>query len=91
MKILKQMLFVAVVVIGFSMTAMAQRQDGDKKPPPPKKDPPQIVSPDKKPKEEKPKNDNRNNNKGKKPQFLFISSGNQTEISSVYIIINLAP
>ena len=64
MRNLKQIFFVAMLVIGFSMTASAQKE-GDKKPPP--KQPPVIVVEPKKPKEDKPKD-------GKKPQTLIFNS-----------------
>ena len=82
MKVLKQILFMTIVVIGFSMTAMAQKQDDDKKNRPPK-DPPQIVAPDKdKPKDNN--NDNRNNdNRPKKPESAVFINGDRTDISAV--------
>ena len=82
MKVLKQILFMTIVVIGLSMTAMAQKQDDDKKNRPPK-DPPQIVAPDKdKPKDNN--NDNRNdNNRPKKPESSVFINENRTDISAV--------
>ena len=67
MKFLKHILLTVALVVGFSMTASAQKKDD----PPPKPKPPVIVpNPDKKPKEDKPKPD-------KKPQsFVF---GNKKE------------
>lgn len=68
MRILKQLLFTAIFVIGMSLTASAQK-DGDKKPLP-KPSPPVIVVPPGKnpPKDDKPKGDD----KRKKPEaFLF--------------------
>jgi hypothetical protein len=73
MKTMKQILFAAVVCIGFSMTAMAQK-DGDKKPPK-KPDPPVIVAPDK----DKPKD----TDKPKKPQEVIFIGVNQREIYSI--------
>jgi hypothetical protein len=82
MKILKQLIFMSLVMIGLSMTAMAQRQD-DKKNPPPKQDPPKIVVPDKDRPPDKPKDDNNNSNRPKKPQDAIFVSGNQIKISLV--------
>lgn len=66
MKILKQLLFTAALMVGFSTIASAQKE-GDKNPPP-KKDPPVVVVEPKKPKEEKPKEE-----KKKPPQaYVFI-------------------
>ena len=82
MKILRQLIFMALVVIGFSMTAMAQRDDDKNRPKKP--DPPQIVVPDKDRPKDRPKNDNNNNNnRPKKPQDAVSLTGNRTEISSV--------
>ena len=60
MKILKKLLFTTILVIGCSLFAFGQQNDGQKDPPPPKRDPPKI---DPKPKETpkptpKPKNPN---------------------------------
>ena len=82
MKILKRILFMTLVVVGFSMTAMAQRPDNNQNRPP--KDPPTIPAPDKKPPERpKDNNNNNNNNRPKKPQDAIFVSGNKTEIGSV--------
>lgn len=83
MKLLKQILFTAVVVIGFSLTASAQNKQEEKKKPP--KENAEIEPKEKnKPKEEKPKNENPNNeNKGKKPQAFFVNNQNRIEISFV--------
>jgi hypothetical protein len=83
MKTLQKILFMALIVVGFSMTAMAQRPDNNQNRPP--KDPPTIPAPDKKP-PEKPRdnnNNNNNNNRPKKPQDVIFVSGIKTEISSV--------
>jgi hypothetical protein len=81
MRILKQILFMTLLVIGLSMTAMAQKDDNQNRP---KKDPPVIVPPDKdRPKPDKPKDDNNNNNRPKKPQDVIYVSGNRAEISLV--------
>lgn len=67
MKILKYTLLTFALVIGFSMTSMAQK---DQKDPPPKKDPPVVVVKDKD--KDKPKDDNKGkDNKGKKPESYF--------------------
>lgn len=84
MKFLQQILLAAIVVIGFSLTASAQRPEEKKKPP---KENAEI-----KPQENKkpPKNnENRNNenrneeNKGKKPQTYFLLSENRIVVSSI--------
>ena len=69
MKNLKQIFFIAVLLIGISITASAQNK-GDKKPPP--KEPPVIVVEPKKPKEEKPKENKPKG--GKKPQVMIFNS-----------------
>lgn len=82
MKILKQLLFITILMVGFSLTASAQKQDGDNKNRPPK-DTAEIKPPDKDKPNDKPKNDNRNNdNRGKKPQAFILNGGNQIEIRS---------
>ena len=68
------------IMIGLSMTAMAQKQD-DKKDRPPK-DPPKIVAPDKDRPPDKPKDDN-NSNRPKKPQDAIVFSGNRNGINLV--------
>lgn len=78
MKNLKQLLLAIALVVGFSLTASAQKNDP--KNPPPKKDPPSVpVVPKDKPKDDKPKD----NDKGKKPQISFYISENRIEIESV--------
>jgi len=83
MKFWKQILFMAILSLGFSLTASAQRQPDDRKKPP--KENTQI-----KPEEKKPprNNDNQNNNRGnenrpKKPQTFFLISENRIEITSI--------
>ncbi len=62
-KFLKHSILAIALVVGFSMTATAQKKDD----PPPKQKPPVIVpNPDKKPKEDKPKGD-------KKPGGEFVA------------------
>lgn len=80
MKFLRQILLIGMLVVGFSLTASAQRQPDDKKKPP--KNNAEIKPETKKP----PKNnDNRNNrgndNRGKKPQAFFLISQNRLEIT----------
>lgn len=82
MRVLKQLIFMAIVFIVFSMTAMAQRQD-DNQNRPPKKDPPQIVPPDKDRPRDRPRDDNKNSNRPQKPQDAIFVSRKQTEISFV--------
>ncbi len=81
MKIFKQILFMTLLVVGFSMTTMAQRDDNQNRP---KKDPTEIVPADKdKPKDRPKDNDNNNNNRPKKPRDSYLEGSNTTEISSV--------
>jgi Ni/Co efflux regulator RcnB len=85
MKFLRQILLMAMVVIGFSLTASAQRRPDDERKKPPKN------NAEIKPEEKKPprnndnrNNDNRNNdNRGKKPQAFFLISENRIEITSI--------
>jgi hypothetical protein len=71
MKILKQLIFMAVFLIGLSTAAMAQKDD-QKKPP---KNPPVVNAPDKKPKEN-PKGDRG----GKKPGLVLYYRDDGTAI-----------
>lgn len=66
MKILRYTLFTFALVIGFSVTSFAQK---DQKDPPPKKDPPVVVIKDKD--KDKPKDNGGKDNKGKKPESYF--------------------
>jgi len=75
MKNLKQILLAIALVVGISITASAQNNDGKK--PPPKQNPPSVPVEPKKPKEDKPKN----NDKGKKPGIVFYLSENRIEVS----------
>jgi len=84
MKFLRQILLIGMLVIGFSLTASAQRPQDEKKKPP--KENAEIKPENKKP----PKNnDNRNNdnrgndNRGKEPQAFFLISQNRIEIASI--------
>ena len=81
MKILQKILFMTLVVVGLSMTAMAQRPDNNQNRPP--KDPPTIPAPDKKPPDKPKDNNNNNNNRPKKPQDVIFVSGNKTAIGFV--------
>jgi hypothetical protein len=84
MRFLRQILFTAIVLIGFSLTASAQQPREERKKPP--KENAEI-----KPEEnKKPKNnENRNNgnrgneNRGKKPQVFFLISQNRVETTSI--------
>ena len=69
-----------LLVVGFSLTAMAQRGDNQNRPP---KDPPTIPAPDKKPPPKPTPDNNNNNNRPKKPQDAILVSGNKAEISFV--------
>lgn len=80
MKILKQLLFMALVIIGFSMAAMAQNQDDNKNRPP--KDPPKINVPDKDRPKDRPRDDG-NSNRPKKPEEAILEFRKQTQIASV--------
>ena len=77
MKNLKHILLAIALVIGISITASAQSNDGKK--PPPKQNPPSVPVEPKKPKEDKPKNDD----KGKKPGSVLYLSENRIEIDLV--------
>jgi hypothetical protein len=81
MKILKQFIFMSLIMIGLSMTATAQKQDDNKNRPP--KDPPKIVAPDKERPPDKPKDDNNNSNRPKKPQDAIFVSENKKGINLV--------
>lgn len=83
MKIFKQILLMTLLVVGFSMTAMAQRDDNQNRP---KKDPSvEIVPADKDKPKDRPKDDgnNNNNNRPKKPRDSYLEGENIIEISSV--------
>jgi len=77
MKSLRQLLLLTAITIGFSLTAMAQRQD-DKKPPP-KQDPPKIRVEDKKP--DKPKEDKRDDRRDdrRRPGMALAISSDERE------------
>ena len=77
MKILKQILMMSLLVVGLSMTAMAQKNDDQNRPP--KQDPPKINPGEKPPKPNPPKNEDR----PKKPQGIIFVSGNRVEFDYV--------
>lgn len=81
-RFLRQILFMTLLVVGFSMTAMAQRDENQNRP---KKDPSvEIVPADKdKPKDRPKDNDNNNNNRPKKPRDEYLMSENRIKISPV--------
>lgn len=82
MKVLKQILFAAAVMICFSMTASAQ-SDGDKKPKP-KENRPIIEVVPKKPKDnDKPKENDKPREDKKKPESAYLKSSNENEIEIV--------
>ena len=82
MNFLRQILLTLAVVIGFSLTASAQRQPEDRKKPP--KDNAEIKPEDKKPPKnnDQPRNNDGRENRPKKPQTFFLLSENRIEISS---------
>lgn len=65
-KILQQLFFAAIISICASLTAFAQKDNGDKNKTPPKPPPPVVVVKPKEP--EKPKDDKKDGDKSKKPQ-----------------------
>ena len=83
MKLLHQILFATLFVIGFSLTASAQDNREKKEKPP--KERVEIKPEDKKPKNNENQNNNNqnNNNNGKKPQIFFLISENQIVITSI--------
>jgi hypothetical protein len=83
MKLLHQILFATLLVIGFSLTALAQDNREEKKKPP--KENVEIKPEDKKPKNNENQNNNNqnNNNRGRKPPMFFLISENRIEITSI--------
>lgn len=83
MKILQKLILLAAITVGFSLTAMAQRQD-DKKTPPKDPNPPKIKVEPKNDGRDKPKDDNKNNdnrnNDRRRPQMAFINDSGEVEI-----------
>ncbi len=68
MKTLKQLLFTFAIVVGFSLTAFAQKGNQEK---PPKPQPP-VVNPEPKPPREKPNE----GDKPKKPSAILVKNEN---------------
>jgi hypothetical protein len=82
MKVLKQILCMAILTVGLSLTAMAQQDD--KKNRPPKQDTPSIPAPDKNRPPDKPRDDNKDNsNRPKKPGEMAFINGKRIEINLV--------
>jgi hypothetical protein len=79
MKFLKQILFMALLVVCFSMTTMAQRDNNQNRP---DKDPPVIEPKDKDKPKDRPKDNDNNSNRPKKPRDGYLENEYQTEISS---------
>lgn len=86
MKILQQILFAALIIIGFSLTASAQRPNEGKKERPPKEPVEIKPSENKRPKNNENNNNNNNNrgneNRPKKPQAYFLTSDNRIVVTS---------
>ena len=80
MKVLKQILFAAAVLICFSMTASAQK-DGDKKPKNP--NPPIIIVQPKNDDKNKPKGDERPKEDKKKPESAYLKTSNEDKVEVV--------
>lgn len=80
MKALRQILLLAAIMVGFSLTAMAQRQD-DKRDTPKKDKPPKIRVEDKKDRD-KPKDDRRDDRRDRrKPEEMaFLNGSGKIEI-----------
>ncbi len=73
MKILRQILFIAIITICGSFAAFAQNRDDKQKTPPKGEKPPVVVVKEKgeKPRDDKPRNEDRNNdNKNRRPQSI---------------------
>ena len=80
MKVLKQLLFAAAVMICFSMTASAQ---DDKKPKPKPTDKPIIQVVHKNDDKNKPKENDKPREDKKKPESAYLKSSNGNEIEVV--------
>ncbi|HQU85692.1 MAG TPA: hypothetical protein PKY59_21330 [Pyrinomonadaceae bacterium] len=78
MKVLKNLLFVSVLVFGFSMSASAQKNDQDKDRPP--KNPPGLNPGDKggRPPQRPPENND--GNRPKKPQTAWLKTSEEKYI-----------
>jgi hypothetical protein len=82
MNFLRQILFAAFMIIGFSLTATAQQPREEKKKPPKEN---AEIKPEENKKPKNNENNNRDNrdNRGKKPQTFFLLSENRIEISAI--------
>lgn len=76
MKVLRQLTLFAALMVGFSLTTMAQRPD-DKKTPP--KDPPKIKVEDKKDKPKDDKKDDRRDDR-RRPGMAVLLESDEAEI-----------
>ena len=83
MKVLHKLTLLAALTVGFSLTAMAQRQD-PKKDPPPKENRPTIPVKPKNDDRDRPRDDNKNNdnrnNDRRRPQMAFINDQGEVEV-----------
>lgn len=70
-------MFLAMLMVGFSLTAAAQRQDDQKRPP---KDPPKIRVEDKKDKPKDDKKDDKRNDDRRRPGMAVLANSNETEV-----------
>ena len=82
MKVLKQLLFAAAVVICFSMTASAQ-QDGKKVPPKNPDNIPKIIVTPKNDDRNKPKNNEDKRNDKKKPESAYLRQEGEDQAEAV--------
>ena len=80
MKVLKEIIFSIVLVVGLSITVSAQKNNDQKKPP---KGPPPVVTPAQKPKPRETPPRNSGDRGGKKPgmSLLLILRQNMSEIA----------
>lgn len=82
MKVLQKLILLIAITVGFSLTAMAQKQD-DKKTPPKENRPTIPVVPKNDDKKDKPKDDKKDNDRKKeprKPELAFINELGEVEI-----------
>jgi hypothetical protein len=77
MKVLRQLTLFAALIVGFSLTATAQKPD-DKKNPPPKENVPKISPQPKKP--DKPKDDKKNDDRRRPGMAMTISSNEEESV-----------
>lgn len=66
------------MMVGFSLSVSAQKNDPDKKPAP--KDNPPVVKPGDKPPKERPPDDRNNDNRPKKPEMALIKTADGKDI-----------